>query len=263
MPGLISASKVSTTTGPYAFWQTFVELSLHECLPERESGGRGPVTVTPPRWTGAMPQTPRTTVLELAADQHGLFNARQARSSGLPVAAVRHWEHAGVTERVASGVWRVAGSPRSPEQRAMTAVLAGGPGTALCRSSAAWLWDIPGHRLEPVQVLRTRGDRSVPAGATHTSRLVDDADLTTRRGITTTTPARTLFDLAGRQHPPRPQPPLRPRPAGARHAVRSAASPRSARPTGHHGHAGPDRRAARRRSTDGQQPRVARRTGPA
>ena len=159
------------------------------------------MTVTPSRWTGGMPQTPRTTVLELAADQHGLFSSRQARSAGLPVAAVRHWEDAGLTERVASGVWRVAGSPRTPEQRAMAAVLAGGPGTALCRSSAGWLWGIPGHGLEPVQVMRTRGDRSLPGGATHTSRLVDDADLTTRRGIPTTTPARTLFDLAGRQHP--------------------------------------------------------------
>jgi very-short-patch-repair endonuclease len=63
---------------------------------------------------------------------------------------------------------------------------------------------VPGHGLEPAQVIRVRNDHRPAAGRVHTSRaFLADLDLTERRGLLLTTPTRTIFDLAGSQHPDR------------------------------------------------------------
>ena len=114
---------------------------------------------------------------------------------------LRTWTRSGVAGRDGRGVWRLRGVPETTEQQAMAAVLHQGHGALLARSSAAWLWDVPGHPLGPIDVLHRRDEHMPTAARRHTSRCLDDVDSTVRRGIPVTTPTRTLFDLAGQQHP--------------------------------------------------------------
>jgi very-short-patch-repair endonuclease len=54
-----------------------------------------------------------------------------------------------------------------------------------------------------VELLSVRSERHGPARRPHTSTVLEESDLTVRRGLPVTTPTRTIFDLAGRQHPGR------------------------------------------------------------
>ncbi len=142
----------------------------------------------------------RARLLTLAAEQHGAFTTAQVVTAGLTHADLRQWQRAGVVARVDRGVWVVRGAPATPEQRAMSAVLRHGHGAALALHSAAWLWEAPGHRLDPLVVARRRDEHLPPAARSRTSRLLTAVDVTVRSRIPVTTPVRTVFDLAGRQH---------------------------------------------------------------
>jgi very-short-patch-repair endonuclease len=91
----------------------------------------------------------------------------------------------------------------SGERRAMAAVLGRRYRSALALDSAAWVWRLPGHALEPIALVSVRGRHDPGLGSAHTSTCLDVSDLTIRRGLPVTTPTRTIFDLAGRQHPER------------------------------------------------------------
>jgi hypothetical protein len=88
----------------------------------------------------------------------------------------------------------MTGAPVTFEQDTMTACLAAG-GVASHRCAAA-LWGLRGceNRVVEVTVVgRRRPD--VPGATTHTTRYLDDVDVTERVGVPVTTPARTLLDL--------------------------------------------------------------------
>jgi very-short-patch-repair endonuclease len=145
----------------------------------------------------------RDLLLELAATQHGLFTSAQARQAGMTPDALKAWAGAGGISRAARGVWSIAGLPVSEERRALAAVLAHRRPVALARSSAAWIWEVPGHVLGTPSVVSVR-DRHHPSGSrTHSSTVLDSADTTVRNGLPVTTPTRTIFDLAGCQRPGR------------------------------------------------------------
>jgi hypothetical protein len=148
-----------------------------------------------------MSQEARSATFSLAARQHGVFTTAQAVGAGVSRRDLYRWRDGGQIDQAAPGVWLVRGAPDTPERSAITAVLSRGAGAALARSSAAWFWGIPGHQLEPLHVLRPRTDQAGNIGSHHTSRSLDSCDLTVRRSVVLTTPLRTLFDLAGRQHP--------------------------------------------------------------
>jgi hypothetical protein len=146
-----------------------------------------------------MKRTDRRTILDIAARQHGVFNLMQANESGLTAEAVDHWAASGEVRRLDRGVWAVVGAPATPDRLAMASVLRGGPGSALCRASAGWLWGLARHQLAPVELMRDRGDRQTRTSRVRSSRVFTGVDVTTRRGIPVTTPARTIFDLAAKQ----------------------------------------------------------------
>jgi len=147
-----------------------------------------------------MARTSRTHVLELAANQLGLFTSSQAHELGLSRSTLQHWNRCGGISRAGRSVWAVDGSPDSELRRALAIALDMGPGTVFARSSAAWVWRVPGHRLDPTELLRDRGARPSPSSSSHSSRLFDASDVTIRQGLPVTTPVRTIFDLAGDQH---------------------------------------------------------------
>jgi very-short-patch-repair endonuclease len=148
-----------------------------------------------------MNTTTRQALFAAARGQHGVFTTAQAEALGLDGHVLRSLQRAGVIESLRRGVWRVAGAPATDQSVAMATVLAHGDQALLARSSAAWLWDVPGHRLDPIDVLHRRDVHQPVIGGTRTSRCVGEDDATRRDGIPVTTPARTIFDLAGVQHP--------------------------------------------------------------
>jgi very-short-patch-repair endonuclease len=76
----------------------------------------------------------------------------------------------------------------------MAAVLACGDGSVLSHLSAAVLWKTWRRRVPTVHVLAP-SPRSRTGVTVHRYRTLDPRDTTTRDGIPTTTPARTLVDL--------------------------------------------------------------------
>lgn len=94
---------------------------------------------------------------QLSARQHALIAIVQLRDLGATDAEIRWLRHRDRWEALSRRVLRLAGSPATPAQRAMAAVLDASPGAMLSHSSAAAWWNIPGFDLEPLHVTRPRG----------------------------------------------------------------------------------------------------------
>lgn len=138
----------------------------------------------------------------IAEQQHGLVTTTQAVELGLSRQQLWWRRRSGEWEQIGNVAIRLVGSPRTDGQRALGAVLSAGASAALARQSAAAWWIVPGFALEPFHVVRqrnatTRGGDSGP----HESRMLPAHHVTVRGDVPVTTPARTVFDLAGVCHP--------------------------------------------------------------
>jgi very-short-patch-repair endonuclease len=137
-------------------------------------------------------------VSRLARDQHGLVARRQLLAVGLGrVAVVERLKH-GHLHEIHRGVYVVGSRRIGRKGRWMAAVLAGGEGTLLSHRSAARLWRLIPVAAERVEVTRPRStrvrrDRII----SHRSTVADD-EWMIEDGIPTTSPFRTIFDLAAR-----------------------------------------------------------------
>jgi very-short-patch-repair endonuclease len=94
---------------------------------------------------------------------------------------------------------RLSGSADTPAQRAMASVLDVGEPAVLSHSSAAGWWQVPGFVLAPMHTTRLRGGRNQPShlSTVHQPRQLSADHVTVLHGVPVTTPARTIFDLAG------------------------------------------------------------------
>ncbi len=137
--------------------------------------------------------------MTLAARQHGLVTRVQLLHAGVAPDVVDRRLRAGQLRRVHGGVYRV-GPLEAPHYREMAAVLACGDSAAVSHRSAATLWEILPRRGDglPVEVIVARGRAGRRPGirVRHIRTLRAD-EVTRREGIPITTPARTLYDLAG------------------------------------------------------------------
>lgn len=131
-------------------------------------------------------------IARLAATQHGCVTRSQLREAGLSARAVDRRLSQGRLVRIHRGVYAVGHMPPSPYARAVAAVLACGPGAVLSHRAAAALWGL--IRWPRTLEVTAPTDRRVPGVRTHRSRRL--TEVTTHYGIRTTTPARTLLDLA-------------------------------------------------------------------
>ncbi len=137
-------------------------------------------------------------IRELAARQHGVVGRRQLLEAGVPVYAIDNRVRNRRLETLYRGVYRV-GPLRDRLERMMAAVLACGHGAALSHRGAAALRELvslPGPEA-PVEV-STPGRHPAPRPDVRVYRVgaLTADEITVVDGIPTTTPARTILDLA-------------------------------------------------------------------
>lgn len=141
----------------------------------------------------------------LATRQHGLVTRQQALLHGLGDGQIHHRLRSQRWERIDRGVYRIAGTPVTWQQRAWAAVHAAPQGAHASHLTAAAL---AGLEVEPppaphVTVGRGRSTR-LSGAVVHTARLTP-TDLTVLQGVPATTVGRTLIDCAAALGPNRLQ----------------------------------------------------------
>ncbi|HKY15718.1 MAG TPA: type IV toxin-antitoxin system AbiEi family antitoxin domain-containing protein [Microthrixaceae bacterium] len=142
-------------------------------------------------------------IREIAAAQHGALSRNQLREAGVDRYTVRRRIQAGLLVKVSPRVFIVHGSPPTDTQRCWCAVLdADG---VISHDSALASWGTPGFDLIDLEVTRLRGgrERESHLATVHEPRLLMPHHLTMFGDVPLTTPARTLFDVAGRLPPRR------------------------------------------------------------
>ncbi|MBV8221244.1 MAG: type IV toxin-antitoxin system AbiEi family antitoxin domain-containing protein, partial [Solirubrobacterales bacterium] len=136
-------------------------------------------------------------IAEVAARQNGNITRQQLYGLGLDDNAIAYRIRVGRLYRVFRGVYSVGTPAITPHQRAAAAVLACRPGAALSHGSAMTLWGYWRQWDTPFEITVV-GDRSTGGTRVHRSTTLRRPDITTQLGIRTTTPARTLIDMAPR-----------------------------------------------------------------
>lgn len=142
-------------------------------------------------------------ITSMAATQHGMFTTAEAVDAGISRHALARRVQHGMLDRPAPGLYRIAGSASTWEQRAAHAVELAGPDASLSHRTAALLWILDGFDRAPMEVLVRHGTsrKRWPGVRVHESRSLAECDLTTRRGLPVTNPVRTILDLATVAHP--------------------------------------------------------------
>lgn len=133
-----------------------------------------------------------------ARRQHGVIGDRQAAAGGL--------DHRRVATRRANGAmvptgrraFFLAGVPVTDRARAMAAVLDVRGASYLSHTSAAWLWGVPGFRLDPIHVARRfEGTRRTSSlSHIHNLRGVPERHLGEVDGIPVASPVLACFQVA-------------------------------------------------------------------
>ena len=144
-------------------------------------------------------------LLDLAANQHSVLGRDDFRAAGISAQGIRRLVTQGWLAPHGVNVFRVQGAAETPELRAASAVFDTGSGSLLSHRSALAWWGLPGFKLQPLEVLRPHG-AGLPSRAVarvHVTRSLPPHHQTEHRGVAITTPARTLFDVAGSINPAR------------------------------------------------------------
>jgi len=132
----------------------------------------------------------------LASAQHGVFSINDARSVTMTDTEIK-WRVENIWARLYEGVYRMAGAPVTWRGDLLAATLAAGSGSAISHRSAAALDELPGGRVDLVELSCVRWKRTIkPSLVVHESRRLDERDITSVDGIQVTTPERTIIDLA-------------------------------------------------------------------
>ncbi len=135
------------------------------------------------------------TVAALAATQNGRITSRQLRARGFGNSSIESAVRLGHLHRVHRGVYAVGHVAPSPLGDWHAAVLAGGPGAVLSHRSAATLLRIRDGVGPRIDVTVPAGGHARAGIAFHRSKL-EPWEVTEVSHIPTTSPARTLVDLA-------------------------------------------------------------------
>lgn len=136
--------------------------------------------------------------MALARRHHHVVSVNQAAACGLDPATL--WRRARVErwERLYRGVFALPGSTATHERQTSGAFLAVGGKVAACRQTAAYLWGMTEQAPKVVDLIVPPSRRAPALKGVRTlrSRTVIPTDLQCARGLTVTSPARTVCDLA-------------------------------------------------------------------
>ena len=136
-------------------------------------------------------------ILDLARRQHGHVARWQLLELGASDGLIRGRLASGAWVTVHVGVYCIGPRRNDPISRAAAAVLACGRGAALSHASAASLWGFVSRWSFPLEVTsKDRRDR--PDISTHRCQSLQPRDVTRQHGVSTTSPARTVLDIAPR-----------------------------------------------------------------
>ena len=162
---------------------------------ERHDGRRRDVE----RGVDVGPRSPERAIARLAASQHGVVTRTQLYALGLGRHSIDHRLRSARLHPLHRGVYLVGHAALPQHAREIAAVLACGPGAVVSHRSAAVLWRLLPHpaRAAPVDVTvpgrypgKKRGILVHRAGA------LPRQETRTCQGVPTTSPGRTLIDLA-------------------------------------------------------------------
>ena len=144
---------------------------------------------------------PDRRVLLLAGRQDGVVTSAQLVDAGLTAKAIEHRVATGWLVRQHRGVFLV-GPLEAPLSRARAAVLAVGESALLSHFAAAEVWELCAPRPGPIDVtIPGRNARNRAGVRIHRVTRLHPTDITRRRDLPITSPARTLLDLATRLTP--------------------------------------------------------------
>ena len=139
-----------------------------------------------------------------AARNHGLVTRPTIVELGGTAKAIRHRIERHRLVVVQTGVYRIAGAPRSWHADVLALVLSAGEDACASHRTAAALFAIPGfgHRHLEIAVPRGRRPR-LPRASVHHLGVLPEHHRRVVDGIPVTSVARTVFDLCGCVHPAR------------------------------------------------------------
>jgi hypothetical protein len=132
----------------------------------------------------------------LAGRTHGVVARSEILQAGVSDRELRRRIEKGGLIRVHRGVFRVGHAAPSLEAHYIAAVKACGPGSLLAGRAAAYLYGLLRGSSASLPEVLTAGQRRPRRVLVHRARRSELADVTTWRGIPTTTIPRTLVDLA-------------------------------------------------------------------
>jgi len=139
---------------------------------------------------------PDAGVAALADAQWGVVSAAQLAGAGLSPSGISRRVRAGQLIRLFPGVYAVGHVHLRREGRWLAAVLSCGEGAVLSHRSAASLWDVLRTERANIDVTAPRSRASKRGIDLHRVRTLDPEEITAKDGVSTTTIARTLLDLA-------------------------------------------------------------------
>ena len=141
----------------------------------------------------------------VAYEQSGYFTSEQARTHGVSRQLLNHHINQERFEQVRRGLYRVRGFPRSQHDDIREKWMAAGQEKAIvCHESALALLELSDNIPTAVHLLVPRRHRGLrrPVGVVlHTFPDAEKIATVHRDGITVTTPARTLIDVASALQP--------------------------------------------------------------
>jgi very-short-patch-repair endonuclease len=145
-------------------------------------------------------ETVERRIARLAGRAHGVVSRAGLLGAGVSSKEIARRVEKGALIPVHRGVYRVGHSAPSLESSYMAAVLACGPGAALCGRAAGYLLGLlrgaaPRPEVAAPAARRVRGVR------TRQVRRLDSGEVTLWRAIPSTSPARTMVDLAASNLP--------------------------------------------------------------
>lgn len=152
-----------------------------------------------------MPPASDLAFLRLAEPSHGVVTTHALLATGVTRKQIERAVRVAALKPLSATVFRVVGAPETPEQGAAAATALSGFSAAVSHASAAARWGLPGFSVDPVHVShhRLHSSRRVSGFIQHEFRKYRGVDVRILHGIRTTTPARTIFDLAASTHPER------------------------------------------------------------